>query len=132
MKTFIVFRAEKIIGKVKAQSKGQALRIASQRFGDSVTVEMEDAWYVTTYKVNGGTRFPLDMLRYDSSHPYGSEDAASIDRALDREVRADRSKTPIKLAHIGTNRNWQPTAGRWSSFLWGVDPYSIETHKVNG
>jgi hypothetical protein len=84
--------------------------------------------YVTTFTVNGNGEFPMDMLRYDSCHPVGSDDASrivrSIHRYVDDNVPTEPDRSPIKLRHIG-DKGWRPTAGRWSSFLWGVDPLSI-------
>jgi hypothetical protein len=87
--------------------------------------------YITTFTVGGGTRFPLDMLRYDACYPYSGEDAAYMDRALDRDIpRAERTAHPIKLAHVHIGAKWRPTSERWSSFLWGVDPQSISTRQL--
>jgi hypothetical protein len=86
--------------------------------------------YVTTFEVTGGVRFPVDMLRYDSCHPCSGEDAAYMDRALDRGILAsERAAHPIKLAHVGTNRYWTPTSERWKSFMWRVDEDSVQTSK---
>jgi hypothetical protein len=64
----------------------------------------------------------MDMLRYDACYPATSDDAAEIATSLDRYDE----RFEIKLV------SWHPmvvergpTCGRWSSFLWSVDPDSI-------
>ena len=79
------------------------------------------ATWVHRFSVKGFGCFPLDMLRYDACYPEGSEDAGNIDRALDRDISGkDRKDTAINLVHVGSDRVWQPTKGRWSSFMWTV------------
>lgn len=91
------------------------------------------ATYIISFSVNGGTAFPLDMLRYDACYPKGSDDASRINDTIDRSMaRPDGQREPIWLVHRGNERTWQPTTGRWSSFLWGVDPQSIDVRKCDG
>lgn len=79
------------------------------------------ALYVHTFKVRGGTRFPLDMLRYDACFPATGEDAAHMDDCLNRDVSAkDRIEKAITLIHVSDHIRWTPTVGRWESFLWHV------------
>ncbi len=85
--------------------------------------------FIVAFTVVGRGEFPLDMLRYDQCHPAGGDDAAMI---KDRLVEDGAVKTRrIRLVTRGMPRHWQPTAGRWSSFLWSVDPESIETSPHN-
>lgn len=73
------------------------------------------------FTVSGLFPFPHDMLRYDGCYPADSESAAEI-KASDAEDRERRTYT-VRL--ISTFRH-PPTDGRWSSFLWSVDPDSVE------
>jgi hypothetical protein len=84
--------------------------------------------FVTTYQVMGNGRFPMDMLRYDSSWPKGSSDAFAIERRNDGERGPSE---PITLVHWSGSRQWQPTHGRWSSFSWVVVAGSVETQPYN-
>ena len=91
------------------------------------------ATYTITFSVNGSGYFPLDMLRYDACYPKGSDDVSRILASVDRELaRPDGRREPIWLVHRGNERTWQPTFGRWSSFLWGVSTTSIDVHKCEG
>lgn len=82
--------------------------------------------YRITFTVTGSGRFPLDMLRYDACYPVTSSDVQRIEDTSD--VRAGNVEG-IRLAHVG-ERTWLPTDGRWRSFLWSVDPQSIDVYAL--
>jgi len=74
--------------------------------------------YATEFTVRGKGHFPIDMLRYDACHPATQEDVAWM--ASEHEERE------LMLRRIGTNKQWKPTAERWSSFGWVVtEVYSV-------
>jgi hypothetical protein len=81
------------------------------------------------YEVQGRMDFPLDMLRYDCSFPHGPDDVANIEN---RHVTRDSLKESrtVKLIRYADNKNWEPTYGRWSSFLWSVKFDSVQVTKV--
>ena len=72
------------------------------------------------YEVQGRVDFPLDMLRYDSSFPYSSEDVAKIEDS--RGARSTDAVMTVRLVHYADTKHWTPTQGRWQSFLWSVVP----------
>lgn len=75
--------------------------------------------FAIRYTVSGRLRFPLDMLRYDGSHPSTQGDVAVLDAALD----AGRDgAAAVTLTHIGPSSKWLPTAERWRFFGWDVLP----------
>jgi len=124
------------------------------------------------YEVQGRMGFPLDMLRYDSSFPYNSEDVSKIEdtepyrhtemqdalqvafKVLQQRVESPGGIAPesfvvaayekakaalngdrelprtVRLVHYADTKHWQPTYGRWQSFLWSVVPSSIGVSKV--
>lgn len=55
--------------------------------------------------------FPLDMLRYDSCHPFEEVDANAA-RACDGRT--------VRLVHFDADRDWHPNYRRWESFYWPV------------
>jgi hypothetical protein len=71
------------------------------------------------YEVQGRMDFPLDMLRYDCSFPYSSEDVANIE---DSSVNVDGVRR-VRLVRYADSKHWTPTIGRWQSFLWSVVPH---------
>lgn len=87
--------------------------------------------YTITFEVTSRVPFPLDMLRYDSCYPVRGEDAGMIELSLERARRREiLDELPdrifrVRLEHVGRSP-WQPTAGRWSSFLWSVDPDTVK------
>lgn len=82
--------------------------------------------YETKFTVVGKGSIPADMLRYDACFPASSEDAAKIDAAGSPYTNKDRSISRwITLVHRCERKGWEPTAGRWESFLWGVVPESV-------
>lgn len=86
--------------------------------------------YVTTFEVTSKYPFPLDMLRYDGCHPAGSDDAATIGYSFDPQERVrDRAPYRVKLIAYHERRFWEPTAARWSSFMWSVVRDSTTTRK---
>lgn len=80
--------------------------------------------YRTTYKVRPVSKawadFPIDMLRYDSSFPATETDASTIARTFAVWEPGEEDRTEVELVHLGENRDWRPTAGRWGSFDWSV------------
>jgi hypothetical protein len=55
------------------------------------------------------------MLRYDACYPASPEDVGLM--APDWSGVAD---IEIELIHVGTKKDWHPTAARWESFGWKV------------
>lgn len=78
--------------------------------------------YEHTVKVAGLGRFPLDMLRYDQLEPATEEDRRRIEDSQQDGVPVDN---PITLVRRHDSRDWEPTKGRWGSFLWGVIDHEI-------
>ena len=76
------------------------------------------------YVVEGNTKFPIDMLRYDYSGPAGSDDARIIEMCLANdehsEFRARVLGYRVILRTRNPNKKWTPTIGRWKSFGWKV------------
>jgi len=90
--------------------------------------------YYTKFSVNGNGEFPFDMLRYDGCYPRGDDDAHRIHNTIRTESNTPpkgSEREPIVLVHIGVRKHWEPTAGRWSSFGWGVNPSSVITDKMS-
>lgn len=71
------------------------------------------------FKVRGGRGFPLDMLRYDACWPVDGIAASRMEDSM-RGKSDDPMGYEIELAHWAANANWQPTFGRWASFMWHV------------
>lgn len=86
--------------------------------------------YATQFEVVSKYPFPLDMLRYDACYPERSEDAATIGYSLDPEQQGGDSFV-VRLIRFHKTRYWEPTVGRWSSFMWSVRPSSIETRRID-
>lgn len=63
------------------------------------------------FKVTGESRFPLDMLRYDSCWPHHQEDVSTLGMAINRYPTGNR---PIRLVSSVK----PPTIDRWASFGW--------------
>lgn len=82
--------------------------------------------YRTFFKVRGagGLPFPIDMLRYDQCFPVSSADASAIENA-----HTHLDPIEVGLEHWGLTQTWAPTSARWLSFLWHVDPHSVEVHR---
>ena len=74
---------------------------------------------LVTFTVEGFSEFPWDMLRYDSCWPYTTEDAATINRRLDRDQNVQRRRIVLQGIH-------RPTAERWKSFNWRVICIGVE------
>ena len=78
--------------------------------------------YLTTFLVKprmgfGRSSFPFDMLRYDACYPTGQADVAKMDSNDDPRFTKEMGDNPkVRLNHIGTERFWKPTTGRWESF----------------
>lgn len=68
-----------------------------------------------------GTRFPVDMLRYDSCWPKLQEDANVIQWAIAGE--RDEGIIVITLETVGTGA---PTVERWRSFGWSIGQDAAE------
>lgn len=66
------------------------------------------------FTVEGRTRFPIDMLRYDSCQPHAERDSSEIMASLDRMLGV-RERREVTL--VGSR---EPTEGRWESFGWRV------------
>lgn len=63
--------------------------------------------------MRGSLAFPIDMLRYDSAHPYREEDSNTIARSVRHE--GSEGADEVRVVMRG-----QPTEGRWKSFGWKV------------
>jgi hypothetical protein len=88
--------------------------------------------YVTTFEVTGNFQFPMDMLRYDRCFPVRSEDGSAILRSMEygNAKKEVDGKFRIRLERV-TRGNPDPTAVRWYSFGWVVDPETVKTEKVS-
>ncbi len=71
------------------------------------------------------TKFPVDMLRYDSCYPRSLEDAIKVGVPA-REYWG----VTLESVHAGKPRKDYPTAPRWATFGWLVVPKSVKTRKV--
>jgi hypothetical protein len=86
---------------------------------------------IDSFIVEGSSRFPLDMLRYDVCVPHSSEDVQKIQDTV-REF--PESTVRIKLLLRKAVRTI--TLGRWRSFGWQVveaiqeDGSKIPTHQL--
>jgi hypothetical protein len=78
--------------------------------------------YETRFDVQGKGAIPFDMLRYDSCFPASSADAAKIEAASSiHQTREERKAVrTITLVHRCERKDWEPTRGRWGSFMWAV------------
>jgi hypothetical protein len=74
--------------------------------------------HAVTFEVQGRGAFPCDMLRYDACFPLRDIDAHAIQRSDD----GSRDVVTVRLTRTAERANWEPTAGRWSSFGWSVRP----------
>ena len=83
------------------------------------------AMYAICFEVEGRGEFPLDMLRYDQCHPARADDAAVIGYTRTERTLRGNGASRVRLTHYAPRRSWLPTSGRWSSFLWSVDPQSL-------
>jgi len=77
---------------------------------------MSDKNRLHRFTVEGCTRFPLDMLRYDVCVPIGPEDIGQIEASLD-DPHPDRPRTVALYAKAPDRRC---TVARWVSFGWIV------------
>jgi hypothetical protein len=74
------------------------------------------------YTVKGAGEFPIDMMRYDNSHPFSEEDSHKIERTFDpaEGVMLD----PIRLCRWVEDQQaanyWSAHRQRWQSFGWEV------------
>ncbi len=76
--------------------------------------------YTHTYTVSGTGRFPVDMLRYDRSHPANETVSYRIEAAIHDPTRDGR--TTVVLERNG-EKQWKAAAARWNSFGWRVDEH---------
>jgi len=68
----------------------------------------------TNFRVEGRTRFPLDMLRYDLCYPRLQEDIEQLEESLHRNDPERLRVINLRTADCG------PTKDRWASFGWAV------------
>ena len=68
--------------------------------------------WVHRFTVRCGLPFPIDMLRYDACFPATEEDAG--------KMGATHGVVEVKLVHRGDSKSWQPSEGRWRSFVCTV------------
>lgn len=73
-----------------------------------------------TYKVSGKWPFPLDMLRYDESHPTSSEDTILIVQLSGEHCPNDISLNDRHEISLATGSRYSPNKERWKSFSWEV------------
>ncbi len=71
--------------------------------------------YAHHYTVSGTGRFPIDMLRYDGSHPRTQRGSYVIESTFN----GDNNPTFVVLERFG-DKNWKPEPDRWESFRWSV------------
>lgn len=71
------------------------------------------------FTVIGNTHFPMDMLRYDACFPRDGESVHGIEMDPWAD-QGNRKIREVRLVHYDKSPNWEPTAGRWGSFLWSV------------
>lgn len=72
--------------------------------------------YRVRYVVEGAGTFPVDMLRYDSSHPCSERDSGVMSPVRGKAAKRRR----VSLEHVGDRPGWKPTRERWESFGWRV------------
>ncbi len=80
------------------------------------------------YDVKGRFGFPIDMLRYDESHPASERDAARIERLRESSVTGNESE--IKLERVLFDADQLPCVARWKSFGWEVVAGSVTTTPI--
>jgi len=83
--------------------------------------------------VNGGTNFPLDMLRYDACFPETQADVAAIDDRMDPHFRPKpQDLKPVRVVRYGKTREQAERfeVRRWNSFLWSCVVQTKETRRV--
>lgn len=74
-----------------------------------------------TFEVTGHGDFPYDMLRYDGCYPARSEDASQLEHHTDPM----KARTVRLVMRVAGGFKDEPTAGRWASFGWKINPESI-------
>lgn len=79
---------------------------------------MATRFYIFNFVVEGSGIFPIDMLRYDSCWPDGSEAVEDIlaEYPSDRAFKTRR----VRLRCIGEFKTHRVTEARWRSFGWTV------------
>lgn len=82
--------------------------------------------YEHHFIAKGTGNFPIDMLRYDRAMPWQSHDAGNIELSV-RDINVESWE--IRLVHMGPDRLWLPTVGRWESFTWRVFEVDTFGHK---
>lgn len=70
--------------------------------------------YMFRFTVEGGGRFPTDMLRHDSCWPASEGEARRLADGPD-----DRERRTVTLKRASVNASG-PTVDRWRSFGWTV------------
>jgi len=77
---------------------------------------------VTRFKVQGKTRFPVDMLRHDACYPATPEAVTAISNSIDPQARRDTltSGEPLTVELVTALDINHITEARWSSFGWHV------------
>lgn len=72
----------------------------------------------TTFTVEGGGPFPIDMLRYDQCWPRSEgEDSRAIEQSFPQGRRVTGARYRVTLVTHASNR---PTGARWESFGFKV------------
>ena len=74
--------------------------------------------YHHRYTVSGTGPFPIDMLRYDRSHPTTEIGSHLIERTFNGRL----GERVYIVVERNTEKAWTPTAARWESFGWRVEP----------
>lgn len=88
------------------------------------TTKLEGSWkYRHEFTVQGKSRFPIDMLRYDACFPSRSEDAAAIghyDVTSGPTCQHNEELIDVRLIRYSETKDPRITVGRWQSFGWSV------------
>ena len=74
-------------------------------------------WYEHTYEVVGSARFPIDMLRYETSVPATAADASVITLAV---IRRQKEAKRVSLACLTPDPHWRPAVDKWRALGWVV------------
>lgn len=72
-----------------------------------------------TFVVTGSGHFPVDMTRYDRAVPHSQDDLST--------AYAQKDARRVKMiAFTPVGNRTEPTAARWLSFGWTVEPGSVQ------
>lgn len=87
---------------------------------------------IQTFTVSFRGAFPLDMLRYDSCYPLGSDDVDKIHESWEgrgfvknEAGKATQFQGTVRLQRRIENKREVPTIGRWESFGCSVSQIEV-------